>query len=107
MNPDVNWKGWKGRQLEGLNGTSIESGRQLEGLDADVGLEGTLDPDIVAGRVRSGHCCWKGRWIRTLLLEETLLLIGPIDVVVDCPIDVVVGVVALISFDVVVAVAGW
>ena len=31
---------WKGRQLEGL--------------------EWTLDPDVVDGRVGSTHCCWKG-----------------------------------------------
>ena len=34
-------------------------------------MEG-LDPDVVDGRVRSGRCWWKGwkgRWIRTLLME--------------------------------------
>ena len=52
----VNWKGWKGRRSEGLEGTS--------------------DSDVVAGMVGFVVNC-KG-WIRTLLL------IVPIDVVVDC-----------------------
>ena len=66
---DVDWKGWKGRSLEGLD------------LDVvDGGLEGTLDPDVdwkglirtSIGRVGSGRRLerlgpdvdWKG-WIRT------------------------------------------
>ena len=59
----------------------------LEGTSTE-GLEGTLDSDVVAGAVGSVINC-KG-WIRTLLLEGTLLLIVPIDaVVVDCRMDVV------------------
>ena len=71
------WKGWKGRQLEGLDLDVVDrrdyswkrwKGRQLEGewkgWIRTLLMEGTLDPDIVAGGT---------------------LLIFPIDVVaVDC-----------------------
>ena len=103
------WKGWKGRWLEGLEETLIESRRRcwngwirtsIGRVGRDVGLEGTLDQNIVDGRVRSGRRWrkgwirtsdwkgrwkgrrleedWKGRWIRTLLI----VLIDA--VVVDC-----------------------
>ena len=78
---DVNWKGWIR--------TSNWKGHWIRALL----LEG-LDPDIVAGRgvivdCSDWRCCW-------LFRSMLLLLIVPIDVVV-----------ALISLDIVVAIAGW
>ena len=73
LDPDVDWKGWKGRRLEGLEGTSIGrvgrdvdwkgwiqtllmedwKGRRLEGLDPDV-VDGRLEGTPI-GRVGSGR----------------------------------------------------
>ena len=51
---DVDWKGWKGRQLEGLEGMLIGSGRWIrKGTGRDVG---------------SGWG-FEGHWIQMLLLE--------------------------------------
>ena len=76
---DVNWKGWIGTLL--MEGASIgRVGRDVDWIRTLL-LEGTLDPDVVDGRVGSdvgsGRCCWKGigrdvNWkgcIRTLLLN--------------------------------------
>ena len=76
MDPDTNWKGWKGR----WTGRDFVDGRIGYGCRLE-GLEGTLDPDVFAGRVGSERCFWKGRWIRTLLL---IVPIDDIVVVVDC-----------------------
>ena len=74
LDPDVDWKGWKRRQLEGtLEATLIGSGCQLEGLEATSSgreLEG-MDPTLLLEgdwKERQLEGDWKG-WIRTSLLD--------------------------------------
>ena len=85
LDPDDDRKYWKGRWIR----TLLLEGTSSIGRERTLLLEGTLDSDVVAGRdvvnwkgwegtdvvegrdVGFGRCCWKGRWIRTLLLEGT------------------------------------
>ena len=61
---NVNWKvRWiQTLLLEGTLDPDVVAGRGLEAASIGRGSKG-LDPDVVAGRIGSGRCCWKGRWI--------------------------------------------
>ena len=49
LDPDVDWKGWKGRWKRTSIGRDVGSGRQLEGFDPDVNWKGLIRTSIGRG----------------------------------------------------------